>query len=417
MDRDHTILIDLGDIRSSPEVDMTSAALLTPRRIRFTAMLAGVALLVAAGGSAPPAPPALTQVLTIPTGPYQRYLLEGDRLYSAVPDLGGPTLSVTGYELTHGRPIWKSSVPAPELIGEVAVQSSTGLQQSAGLLLVTVGWRSDNQPRTIALDATTGEPRWSWPNHIRVLSDGRTGLTIEEVFPAGTELTDRRAPNETAVVVTASGRVYSASSLGVVARVVDLATGTLLWSSALSEGVEPVPSPGGPDAELVIETRDGQIEVVTARTGTVRTTHPAAEDTRCDQPECPVRTRWFMIDAETGDAVETFSERMNVFAYGSHLIEFSDSGQPLRTVDPRTDETRIDLTGWQELAWSQSATLLFTRIGAERGSTWLGILEPGGSSVRTLGVVPYRTQHCQVMTGALGCQTNDGELLVWRYQR
>ncbi|MFC6023723.1 PQQ-binding-like beta-propeller repeat protein [Plantactinospora solaniradicis] len=445
-------VIDLGTDRYDPPVEPGPAHPRTARRIRTTALALAGALVLGTGGAGPPAPPRLEEIYQNRLGAGQYFQLTEDRLFVAGSTPDGAGLRVVAYDLDRGRQLWSTGYPTGARLASVTL--------AGGLVLVVDGdWRT-GPTRTTALDARTGRSRWSMPKLVDVLPGERTALITERVFPPGSRL-DPFDPASGGEVVyfSADGR-HNAPPIGMTGRAIDLDTGRDLWSFPLRAAAMPVPAAGARPAVVLAAERGGGIEVRDLRTGAVRQRLDWAG--AIPQQADPVgnflvlrhgsevtgysadllQRRWTrpvpvadlgiypcgpMLCMQNGAAVEVAdpatgvtawrtNERVWLQPHGSYLIE-SDDNRVRRAVDPGTGRTVIDLAGWTEERKSEEdSPLLLLRRNGNTIRTWLGVVDPGATAVRPLDPVPYVLLSCQVAPGLIACQTQLGQVRVWRYR-
>ncbi|RKR90668.1 putative pyrroloquinoline-quinone binding quinoprotein [Micromonospora pisi] len=465
METENAVLIDLGSDRgeSITDDDAGTGWSWSRRRLRGAALAAGVALLLVAGGSAAPVPPPLVEVATLTVAPDRSFVLTPERLFVGLTGAHGIGQYVSAYEPGRGRLLW--TVPYDQ------GANAGGLLERVGDLLLIRVFR-DNVPNTTAIDAATGAIRWTLPGQVEVLSDGRTGMTAEDVFAPDARLVDPSRPASNVYYHAASGRTYVDPPVGQVIRLVDLGSGAPLWSSAPLGTVvsTPLPSGAGPDAEsmLLVTTPEGRIELREARTGVVRRSLPAAG------PWLPtVRVVGDLLLVQrgatdvTGYALDTLRQRwarkldrQNVVidVCGERPCVGNDSGswqldpatgaetstetgpwptsmtttlrsggqwfemdmlraKLLRTVDPATGRTLADLSGWESLTYAASTgPVLLMRWTDAKGPTWFGLIEPGATEVRLLGRVPAQARECQLAGNVIACHVSPSIVRLWRYQ-
>lgn len=164
------------DLDREPTAAGTRAApgpWVTARRLRTGALAVSLALLLAAGGSAPPGPPPLTELTTLTVAPDQGFLLTADRVFVGAERTAGSGRSISAHEPGRGRLLWTSEYDRDPGAGGLVEQVGDGL---------LVRTMEDDVPHTTAVDARTGAVRWSVAGSVEALADGRTGLLQEHIF-------------------------------------------------------------------------------------------------------------------------------------------------------------------------------------------------------------------------------------------
>ncbi|MEV4630172.1 PQQ-binding-like beta-propeller repeat protein [Micromonospora sp. NPDC049523] len=448
------------DLDLSPDESPTVAVPGSPvsaRRLRFGALAVGAVLLLALGGSAAPGPPSLTEIATLTVAPDRGFVLTPDRLFVGTNQTGE---SVAAYEPRQGRLLWTAEYDRDD--GAAGV---LGRQVADVLLIWTV---RDEAAGTTAVDARTGEVRWSVPGEMQTMIDDRTGLTMEEVFPADAKPVEPSAALSASYYYSASGDAYLVEPLGTVVRAYDLGSGEALWSSvpvANATATRWSNTPLAESAAVVVTTVNGQVEQWDARTGKARQSLPAvtveppavvvagdlllvqradgvltayAVDTfterwhrvlgspevsvnSCaDQPCVGNGSGWTLLDPGTGKQTGPKTDPTTVrVSVGSHVVELRmEDGDLARTVDPATDRTLTDLTGWEGMTTPPPGEpALLTQTSRTGAGTWFGLLEPGATEVHLLGMVPYQAEHCQIEADIIVCQDQSDALRIWRYHR
>ncbi|MGW4463235.1 outer membrane protein assembly factor BamB family protein [Micromonospora sp. NPDC004704] len=433
------VLIDLDLSGDEPAAGAIPGSPVSLRRLRFGALAVGAALLLALGGSAAPGPASLTEITTLIVAPNRGFVLTPDRLFVGVDQPGQAGESVAAYEPRQGRLLWTTEYDRDST-------AAGGLGRQVGdVLLIRV--LQGEATHTTAVDASTGEVRWSVPGELRTMTDGRTGLTIEKISP---------------------GDAYLVAPMGVVVRAYDLGTGQALWTSVpVADAMATSWSNASPaeSAAVVVTTEDGRVEQWDARTGKARQSLPAvtveppavvvagdlllvqradgvltayAVDTfterwhrtlgspevavnNCgDQPCVGNGSGWTVLDPGTGKQTGPKTDPNTVRVMnGSHVVELGPGdGGLARSVDPATGRTLADLTGWEQITTAPPGRpALLTAPSKSGAATWFGLLEPGATEVHLLGIVPYGAAHCQLEADVIVCQDEPNVLRVWRYHR
>lgn len=430
------------------------------RRMRPGLGAVAAALVLAAAGSAPPPSPALTEIGFLATSAQgQRHLLADGRLFVAGIRPQQAVL-LSAYQPGSGERLW-----SVEHEGDVNL--ATELRYAEGVLLAVLVDGRSGQIGTTAFSAADGTRLWSRPGQVIKL-DGRTGLVTEQIFPPGSRLAGPDFSPESfdgeVYHDDSTGETYAESEIGTTAYAIDLRSNGVLWSAPNLTSVTPIP---GVDPGLLVVAGDGATEVWDPRTRVVRhrldgastwlvldlieevmllargeadvtgysagTLRPVWQTTLpgdgwldwCGELLCyglPSGLR--AGHPGTGAVGWRIYEAVTFRRLAGHLVERElDTGAPpsvaaglRRTVRPETGETVGDLTGWQTYSTFSdgSASLLTRRAGGGPARTWIGLLEPGATSVRVLGVVPYGLSACAVGEGVVVCRVSSGGLGIWR---
>ncbi|MFK3980165.1 hypothetical protein ACI2K4_07240 [Micromonospora sp. NPDC050397] len=474
MDPDDPALIDLGLRRD--ETGSEARRPLTWRRLRPAALALVTALLLTTGGSALPSAPVLVEIATVPYSPEPGWtaspgatmLLTDDRLVTAVLRPGGSWL-ISAYEPERAELVWTYLLPARN-------DSQMTMRQGAGLVLLS-GPRPDGTAGmwTVALEAATGRERWSLPHQLWALYGGDIGLTVDPVFDGESATTENGpAPGADYSYVSPWGTKYDSGPVEVLAGAVTLGTGEMRWQSEPVAAVhvdlgdaypDGATVDGGRSDALVVTTSDGAVEVWDPGTGLVRHRFPtprpdsyltldrdlmliwepqggmtvySTEDYRlrwtrpvaengsvgfCDGSRLICESNrvgwWQVVDPSTGRPSWQGRQGHQVRGAAGHLIEFvrdDVDSEPTRTVDPRTGQTLIDLTGWDHAVLRSDQPVLLARADGLLGPTWLGLLAPGATAPTLLGQVPVGLTDCQIGASLIACATYPRDLRIWRYR-
>jgi hypothetical protein len=404
-----------------------------PRPLRSFALVLCAALALTAAGSAAGPGPALVATATHQVDQRADFVVLGDRLYVSSDDpYADDRWLLSAYALPGGDPLWTAPYPS-------TVEQIVDLQRADGLVLVTglVGGGGVATPTT-ALDAVTGQVRWTLPSRVTAGGDGRTGFI-------------------------GSSRVEGPGA-GVV-RAVDLATGRDLWSATYPEAatVRPVA-----DGRVLVLTRTGRAELREARGGAVLrsgTVSPPGsgptvviaagdslllgyEDTTGARGVVAyavdtLEARWRLpfptddgdvrrvatcgrlictglaggvaaIDPVSGARVWAADGVEVVFEAGGLLVAAEPSTR-FGVLDPATGHILFRLDGWSGSVATQEDSGLV--VAAHRhGRSWLSLAEPGSAVPRVLGIVPHEVSNCVAGTGSVVCRTHADQLGVWTYR-
>jgi hypothetical protein len=395
----NTVIIDLGLDRGEPDTYRAPTRPTTPTW--FGPTLAAALVLILLGASAAPAPPPLSQLLSLPIGPADAFVAIDDGQLLAQ-SMG----TLNSYDLATGEQRWSAEPTAP----------TSRLRVGAGLVLLRP-WTYATQ-FTTAVSVTTGKALWRNRAGVVTVDGSDTLLAVANVRTSAGPARRVQGPIEaldpatgaprwridvpsTAVMVGVPGSGDLPTRLLLIrddrtATMHDLATGAELAKAPMP------PADYGPDNPAVsgglILLRHpsgygGQISAYDPVTLRERWSIPAGhafEVTNCGQLACLVgpdgvraidpadgtprwnRPGWRSVE-ERGDLV---------LAYGSPI----GTAYPIGLVDPATSRILVDLTGWRPVPGTTgSGSLLLTRA-ADAGS-------------RTLV-----------------CRTVAGELVVWAYR-
>ncbi|MGI5211419.1 PQQ-binding-like beta-propeller repeat protein [Plantactinospora sp. CA-290183] len=427
------------------------------RRLRGVALALTGALVLATGGAVPPSPPPLWEILTVPvTGTAVDFQLTRDHLFVHGGESGSEP-RIRGYELDRGRRVWATPFPVSS-----PMPSATPAEHhpTTGLLLLRRSEPGWNRTETTALDARTGQRRWSLPYPVITLPDERTGLVLDSVFPAGSRVEPGTRVDDRLISVSPSGEMHTAPPIGVVARAIDLATGQVLWTSPQLVSADLVGATHGRGGSVLVVTRAGRVELWEARTGAVRAgttwtrgdplaaisvagqvlvqhTGPGwtvysgdlgqerwsrampdrdAVPSGCGRFVCAYVTNGIEgLDPATGATLWRSDQQM-IVPIGDHLVAFAAHPQLERMFDPVSGRTLLDLSDWTDpnrFGGDEPVLLLRSRVP---GRASLGLLDPSAVSVRLLGTVPYVTWSCRWVPGVVACRTGLTEVRVWRYR-
>jgi len=459
MDRT-TAVIDLGTMRDEAATDTGSGPTrpFGPRRIR-TAMLAlTCALLLGATGDVPPSP-RQWEIEAVPLSVGVHFRLTDDRMFVVDPT-PGTGRRVTAYDVADGRRLWTSEPRPGQRLLEMTV--------TAGLVLLVDG--DEGPARTSALDAGTGQWRWSVPSGLDLLPGERTALDVEDVFPPGSEVDPGNPPPDVTEFHQGPTGMHSKPRSGVTLRAIDLDSGRMSWSASDRTSALQIPAAGGRPPLVLMGERGGGIEVRDLHTGAVRQRLEGSGDpprearlagdsllirdqngisaysadlgelrwTRALREQFGMnacgpmlclhgRTDLQLVDLATGTTAWHAPSDSFLIPHGDHLVETDNQGRTNRLLDPRTGRTVADLAGWteavgyqevgyQEVGYEEDAPLLLLRRLGAAPRTWLAVLPPDQSAVRLLDPVPYALSACQVVVGAFACRTHKGDTRIWHYR-
>jgi outer membrane protein assembly factor BamB len=428
----NTIVIDLGLDRGEPDTYATPSRSTVPAW--FGPVVVAVLVLVSSVASAAPAPPALSELLSLRVGPADTYAMTEERQLLAQ-TLG----TVSAYDLGDGDLLW-----------QVAQERPTYRMRTAdGLVLMRPWTYGPGQPSTTALSLADGVSQWKHPGMVMTIagspallavtsvrsnsgSNRRVQGPIERIDPRTGRPVWRVDVPSTAVMLGVPGPAGAPPRLLVVhddrtAAVHDLATGQRLT------GVELPPANYGPEnptvADGVLLLRHlGRREPVVSAYDPVtlallwrRPAQRAYEVRNCGRLACLVgpggitavrpsdgrlewhRPDWRGIDQRAG----------LLLAYGLS-VNVTD---PVGIVDPATGRVLVDLTGWRLVGGDGGDHVLVTRAVTAGARTMVAVAGAGGAGLRPLAELPPGTGDCQAVPSRLACRSTSGELTVWAYRK
>ena len=422
--------------------------------------LAGVlVLLLALAGGSPAAAFALWQQMGVapiatPTGAF--HIIDG-RLYTF--DATGTRLLTSAWSMDPIRMLWSrvSQVPAP---GPDGLQPGLGWSVSAaggGNVLLQADRSSS------LIDAETGAVRWTLPEVVRPLADGRTGLTYGQEFPPGSTYDAIRGA-QGALYFGDDGTPHTQPPVRTTLRAVDLQTGRERWRRSLPGPAVAVGAPGDPHVVLVVasnwlgrlDTGTGAVQLgrtvdgpaprdlseadifgalvlvrhgAPGNGGTVtaystrtldqlwRRTEPVeggpafCDDVLCDYQDDGVA----VLDAVTGRELWHTTDDAGLVAHGTDVIEVTNGGtRPLRVRDAVTGVVRVELGQWTYSTASPAADPLV--VGHLSGArSVFGVLLPGARSVQPLGYASTPVSDCESDDRFVVCRVIDGAE-IWAYR-
>ncbi|GAA4591425.1 hypothetical protein BJY16_000270 [Actinoplanes octamycinicus] len=423
-------VIDLGLDRGVPE------SYERPRRptvpIWLAPALLAVLLLVSSAASAAPPRPPFTELLRVPMGPADPYLVTGSGLLTQ--SYG----RLTAYDLESGALRWRAGETIPVF----------RLRTAGGLVLMRPWTTGGVEPGTTAFSVTTGAKQWRNERSVITFAGGDALLAvngvrsfsgtgrrvqgrIEVLDPVtGTARWQVRVPS-TAVVTGVPGPADAGSRLLLIrddrtAALYDVADGRLLATRELPAATYAPDNPVVAGGVLVLRHPGaGGMEVSAYDPVTLRPlwTEPA-EGTRelsaCGLLACFIGTDGVRaVDPATGDDRWARGDWQAVEERGDTLLAYpdgNDPGRPGALVDAATGRVLAALTGWRPMAGADgSGRLLVTREVRDGARTMVAVADPGIGRLRPLAELPAGVSECQAAPSRLVCRSASGELVVWAY--
>ncbi|WIM95294.1 PQQ-binding-like beta-propeller repeat protein [Actinoplanes oblitus] len=423
-------VIDLGLDRGVPE------SYERPRRSTVPAWFAPVALVIlllagSAASAAPPRPP-FTELLRVPMGPADPYLITGGGLLVQSYGL------LTAYDLGSGAARWRAGESIPVF----------RLRTSGGLVLMRPWSTGPVEPGTTAFSLATGAREWRngrsvitfagsdallAVNGVRSLSGtGRRVQGMVDVLDPVTGMArwQVRVPS-TAVVTGVPGPADTGARMLLIrddrtAALYDLATGQPLATRVLPAATYAPDNPVVAGDVLILRHpgTDG-MEVSAFDPVTLRPlwTEPAdgtLEVHACGPLACFLGAEGVRaVDPATGDDRWTHRGWQGVEGRGEALLTYpdgTDTSKPAALVDPATGRTLADVTGWRPLAGLTGAGRLLVAREVHGGArTMVAVADPDVGRLRPIGELPTGVTGCEAAPSRLVCRSVSGDLVVWAY--
>jgi hypothetical protein len=422
------VLIDLGEVPKPRE--QAAPIGMPPFPVRAVLGVLAAVLLVSLAGAAPRARQQPPQIIAARLG--DAAFVDGDRLL--VVSAGRP---VPGRASSLSRTVSTYALPEARLLSRTPVEVSggvTGVQEVAGVLLLSYQVDASGTWAAVALTAGTDDVRWRHAARLIGMS-AADGLVLLQ--SAGSELA------------------------------VDLTTGVTRWSLPLPPDgfiAEAGPADGYP-RWLVTVTYAGQLESRDARTGRLlgsvtlprrpgwagglvwpvgdlvlvdtygtgfdayrlpgldpawRTTIDVAQSwmqTDCGALICTFHRQWGMTVLDPADGRRLWTSDLWSYAEpaGRYLLATAHEGVdelPSAVVlDPRTGRQLGDFGSWQALGPAGSGLFYGVRIDGFR--ILYGTLDPATRQATVLGAGDQVSNDCQTVGAVLLCRLIDASIAVW----
>jgi outer membrane protein assembly factor BamB len=428
----NTIIIDLGLDRGEPETYASPTRSTMPDW--FGPLLVAVLVLISVTASAAPPPPVLSELLSLRVGPADSYSITGPALLAQA----GGTLS--SYDLADGARQWRITTPMP----------TYRIRLGEGVALLRPWGIGPGQPRTIAVDVSSGANRWARSGTVMTIpgspallavSGVRTvdtvGRRIERAVVSvdpvsGATLWQVRVPS-TAVLMGVPGPAGAPPRMLLVhddrtMAVHDLTTGRLLARALLPPADYGPENPAVSGGLIVLRHPDGWGSVISAYdpvTLALRWSRPAGgtyDPVACGPLVC-------LAGSDGVQAVDPANGAIRWWQPGWHGMEqrggllvayASPDGlsDPVGIVDPATGHVLVDLHGWGPLTsiGGDGGELLVARVVEAGARTIVATARPGDAQPRLLADLPPGTGDCQTVPNRLICRSSSGELIVWAYR-
>ncbi|MGK5678536.1 outer membrane protein assembly factor BamB family protein [Actinoplanes sp. URMC 104] len=446
------------------ELDLTAPADQTPSspppasRYRLPGLLLAAVLTLVAGGAAPISSVLWRYLGSVPSpeGAESPFQLAGGRAYT-VAGSGADRVAVAWSLTGAPRKLWTARFPIR--VTDPDAMSWGGLQaEPAGdVVLLTDG------TDTTVVDARTGATRWTSRIYVTPLPGRRVGVVQDNEFRANT-VYDQASGEPGTLYFSATGEPHTEPPLRSEVRGVDLATGRVLWTVAAAGSVNVAVPPDDPGILLLSSDRlqridggtgqvvrttplperngtgptgseliDGTLTVYYGRGGAVSDEvvyavdsleqlwdRPVPEITRdpanCGGVHCSGNTQALdVLDSRTGEVRWRAPADVDLFRHGEYVGELgSDSGLPVRLVDPATGATRIDLSGWT-IETAPSSRPLLLRRSAGDGASAFAVVPAGRGRIQPLGTAGGALSDCTADERHVVCRVG-GELRIWAYR-
>ncbi len=448
-------LIEL-DLTDQPEQTLTAPP--PAHRYRVPGLLLVAVLAFAAGGAAPVLPVLWRYLGAVPApgGPEAPFQLTGGRVYTV--GVTAEERVTTAWSLTEPpRKLWSLPLGAqdPDEIGWSGIDA----EQAGDVVLLAVG------AATTVVDADTGDVRWTSPSTVSPLPGGHVGIVQRHTFRPGT-IYDQASGEPGMLYFSATGEPHTEPPLLTDIRGVDLGTGATLWTADAAGSVNLVVAPGDDPAVLLLssdrlqrldgetgrvlgaaplprvddtapdsgELVDGLMMVYYGRDGIVtdevafsadtlerRWSRPVPEillePASCTGLHCSGgRTALDVLDPGTGQARWRAPKNVDLTKHGGYVVEVgSESGTPVRLVDPGTGVTRVDLAAWPGEVVGAPDQPIVLRRSLDAGASAFGVVVDRRDQVQPLGVTGGPVSDCTADLGHVACRT-DGGLRIWAYR-
>jgi hypothetical protein len=427
----NTIIIDLGLERGEPETYASPTRRTTSGW--FGPLLVALLLLVWVTSSAPPPAPVLSELLSLRVGPADSYTVTDSTL------LVQAAGTLSSYALADGSRHWEVGTPTP----------TYRIRTGGGLALLRPYAIGPGQPKTIAVDVSTGMTQWTRSGTVMTL-DGSPALLgvsgvrtiatagrriegpVESVDPVSGAVLWRVNVPSTAVLMGVPGPAGSPPRMLLVhdnrtMAVHDLTTGRLLASAPLPPADYGPDNPAVSGGLIVLRHSAGWGSMISAYdpvTLALRWQRPAgsAYDAQaCGPLTCITGPDGVQgVDPGNGAIVWWQPGWRSVQQQGGLLLAYASPGaisDPVGLVDPKTGQVLVDLHGWRPLtSVGGDDELLVTRVVVAGARTIVAVARPGDAQPRLLADLPAGTGDCQSVPQRLICRSASGELIVWAYR-
>jgi outer membrane protein assembly factor BamB len=425
----------------------------SPGRRRYGRLAALLVIVLALSGAVPPRSVLWRHVGVAPiSAPDGAYQLVGGRLYTF--DWSADQVVTTAWSADMLRRLWTHTATTRS--------DDDGTTPSFGWAVEAVADDDivlQSFPRSIVMDAGTGEVRWTSPGPLLPVAGGRVGLTYEQEFRPGTEY-DQATGAAGPLYASMSGVFHTEPPARTTLHALDMRTGRQLWQTAFAGAV--IAADGHTDPGMIFVVAADRLSVLAARTGAVererRLSGPSATDVTFGGPDdqlvllrhssrqggtvtaysmASLEPLWHraepvagspsfcgrMLCADDGTGVAVLDPstglprwRANTVALmgrdGTIVEVDSRENRPLSVRDPATGSVEADLSGWSWIAYGPDDTpLVLGRLDGPR--TLFGVLPTGRRTVQLLGYSPP-VANCESDDRYVACRVMGG-VEMWAY--
>jgi outer membrane protein assembly factor BamB len=428
-----TVIIELGLDRGEPETYAAPTRSTVPDW--FGPLMLAVLVLLTVGASAAPVGPPLKQLLSLPVGPADTYIVT-DSGQLLAQSLG----TVASYDLADGRQQWQTGLIPP----------TYRLRTGSGVVLLRPWITGSGQPSTTAVDMTTGATRWRHAGNVVTIAGSpallavsgvRTLSTIgrriqgpiDAIDPATGDTRWRVSVPSTAVLLGVPGPAGSPPRMLLVQdnrtfALHDLSTGRLLATAPLPPADYGPENPAVAGGLILLRHPNGwgslisAYDPVTLRLRWQRPAGGAYEAGPCGKLACLAGPNGVAAVDPANGAIRWYEPAWrSVEARGDFTIAYGLVGgvtDAVAMVDPDTGRVLVDLHGWRPLNTVTGADrLLVTRVVDAGARSIVAVARPGDTQPRLLSDLPAGTGDCQSAPERLICRSTAGELLIWAYRR
>jgi outer membrane protein assembly factor BamB len=427
------VIIDLGLDRGEPETYASPTRSTVPSW--FGPVMVALLVLISSAASAAPAPPALSQLLSLRVGPADSYAIT-ERGQLLAQTLG----TLSSYDLATGKLRWQAGTVTP----------TYRLRTTSGVVLLRPWAVGLDQPSTTAVSESDGVARWRHAGSVVTITGSPALLAVSGVRSLSSSARRIEGPVEsldpwtgatrwrvdvssTAVLMGVPGPAGQPPRMLLVhdnrrLALHDLATGELLATAPLP------PADYGPDnpsvaGGLIVLRHPGEwgqqvsaFDPVTLQRKWVRPGGGATEAQPCGRLAClagPNGVR--AVDPANGAQRWYRPGWRSVEPRGDLLLAYASStgvGDPIGLIEPATGRVLVNLRGWRPLdGQTDGRHIVLTRVVDAGARTMVAVAELGDAQPRPLADLPPGTGECKATLDRLICRSTDGELNVWAYRQ